>query len=203
MGAGQDLELKRLTYFSDAVFAIAMTLLAVDLRLADDLSTETVGSAMVDLVPTFAAFTLSFAVVGIYWIAHHRMFRYIVRWDGKLLVVNLVFLFFIALQPATTSALGRHGDLAIPTILYSLGIFATGLSSTGIWVHAVRASLVDSSLSKSQIRYLLLRGLVAPAVFGLSIPIAAISPISAQIIWTTVFPFLWILARRYHTALDL
>ncbi len=102
---------------------------------------------MADLLPSLTAFGISFTVIGIYWVSRHRMFRYVIAWDGRLLLLNLVFLFFIAVQPFTTSVLGEHGDPALATIVYALGMVGTGLSSTALWLHVVRAGPIDERLS--------------------------------------------------------
>src|SRR5690349_8762405 len=77
-GLGVDLE--RIVFFSDAVFAIAITLLALEIRLPDDVLTRVVGdfgALWAALVPKIASYATSFLVVGIYWAAHHRFFHYI------------------------------------------------------------------------------------------------------------------------------
>lgn len=193
--AQRELEFERLTFFSDAVIAIAITLLVVDIGLPEHLTAATIGQALADLFSSLAAFGISFAVIGIYWVSHHRIFRYVIAWDGRLLVLNLVFLFFIAVQPFTTSVLGEHGDLALATIVYALGMVGTGLSSTALWLHVVRAGLIDQRLSPQQRRFLTIRTLAAPIVFAASIPVAFFSPAAAELTWVAVLPLPWVLSR--------
>lgn len=199
--AERELEFERLTFFSDAVIAIAITLLAVDIGLPEHLTAATIGEALGDLLPSLTAFAISFAVIGIYWVAHHRMFRYVTAWDGRLLVLNLVFLFFIAIQPFTTSVLGEHGDLALATIVYALGMMGTGLSPTAMWLHAVRSGLVEDRLSPRQKRFLTIRALMAPIVFAASIPVALFSPTAAEVTWAAVLPLPWLLSHWLDASL--
>ncbi len=189
-------ELERLVFFSDAVFAIAITLLVIDIRIPDELADQDVVPALVGILPNVAAFALSFAVIGTYWIAHHRIFRYIERWDGGLIVWNLVLLFFVAIQPATTSVIGHHGDLSLPTMIYAIGLAATGIASTGLWLHASRAGLVSSHITPRQGRFLALRAAIVPAVFLLSLPLVLVSPLVAQISWLLIWPAQALLQRR-------
>ena len=85
----REFELERLVFFSDAVFAIAITLLVVDIGVPAEVPDPDVPGAILRLLPQFAPFALSFAVIGTYWAAHHRIFRFIERWDGGLVRWNL------------------------------------------------------------------------------------------------------------------
>jgi hypothetical protein len=105
------LALERLVFFSDAVIAIAITILVIDLRLPDTSARVTDRQ----LQPRLVAFVISVVVIGAYREAHHRMFRYITAFDAPLLKRNFLFLFFVALLPFLTSLLGQHGDLATAT----------------------------------------------------------------------------------------
>ncbi|WP_186759571.1 TMEM175 family protein [Arthrobacter alpinus] len=101
-------ETERTMFFSDAVFAIAMTLLALDLRLSDlpaDITVRGFESVLVDRVPALAAFALSFVLVGWTWINHHRRFNAIVSYDNRLQVINLLILFFVVFLPGPTTIL--------------------------------------------------------------------------------------------------
>ena len=87
--------LERLVFFSDAVFAIAITLLALDIRLpieAVHLSDLQLFNSLVDIWPKYLSFLISFLVIGNFWIAHHRRYRYISRYDTRLLLLNLLVL---------------------------------------------------------------------------------------------------------------
>ena len=85
-------DLDRVVFFSDAVFAIAMTVLALSLHIPARTTDAGVAQALRDALPSIYTYALSFAVVGLYWIAHHRMFRYIRRFDATLLALNLATL---------------------------------------------------------------------------------------------------------------
>ena len=97
-----ELGFERIVFFSDAVMAIAITLLAIDLKAPETVSVIS-GPLLTEYLsstgPRIMSFVISFTVVGIYWISHHRNFNDIRRYDNRLLVLNLVFLLFIALMP--------------------------------------------------------------------------------------------------------
>ncbi len=194
--------LDRVVFFSDAVMAIAITLLAFDLRLPDvsNMNDARFLQLLADLAPRYFAFALGFAVIGIYWFAHHRMFRFIVRWTNGLLAANLLFLFFVVQMPFLTSVLGASGNVPLPTALYAVGLAAIGFSVAGMWTYAIRRGLLSPAVDHHYARFLQLRLLIPPVVFALSVPIAFIAPILAQLVWTAVyFGQLW-LSRRTPAA---
>jgi uncharacterized membrane protein len=196
---GTQLALERLLFFSDAVMAIAITLLAIDLRLPEEehlTSNRDLLMQLVGLLPHIIAFVVSFTVIGIYWLAHHRMFRYIDGFDNTLLVLNLVFLFCVALLPFLTALVGHHGGLPLATALYASGLSAMGFASARLWVHAVNRRLVTPSVTPALASYMKWRGLLAPIVFLGSVPLAFVSPPAAQLSWLLLKPAQHILGRR-------
>src|SRR5690606_41223280 len=139
--------------WSDSVFAIALTLRALPLADADMLEGDVAGD-LVALAPKLLAFALSFAVIGRYWRAHRRAFAHIVRADGTLVGLSLLFLFWIALLPFPTAVLGEHGDTAAAVVLYAATIILTGLSSTALWWYAAvgRARLrADTQIGRAHV----------------------------------------------------
>src|SRR5580693_7349125 len=103
----KEFQLERLILFSDAVFAIAITLLVIDLKIPEiprPLVTETkLVESLAALIPKFAGFLVSFFIIGLFWTIHHRMFGYVVNYHPKLLWLNLIFLLFIVTMPFSTS----------------------------------------------------------------------------------------------------
>ena len=92
-------------------------------------------------MPAVFAYVLSFATIGLYWLAHWRRFRYIARVDYRLVAYNLVLLGLIAFIPFPTVVLGEHGDLASAVILYAVALSAAGLAGPLTWLYAWRAGL--------------------------------------------------------------
>jgi TMEM175 potassium channel family protein len=186
--AHESLALERIVFFSDGVIAIALTLLVIGLAIPTiaDATDATFVQLLKDLAPRYLAFLFSFAVVALYWLAHHRMFRYIVHWNGGLLRINLLFLFFVVQIPLLSSILGSYGSLATATALYAFGLLLMGLSSSALWIYAYRNGLLRADVDPHVVRFFAYRSLAAPAVFALSIPIAFFSVLVAQITWLVV-----------------
>lgn len=159
-------ELERIVFFSDAVFAIAVTLLAIELHVPE-LSVESsdaLVSALLAEVPKFFAFGMSFWIIALFWVAHHRYFRYIIKYDAGLLMLNLLLLFCVSLVPFTMSVLGEYGNLRAANWLYAANMVALGLSSAWFWHHATSNNLLVPDVSPSIQRYILLRSLATPFV---------------------------------------
>jgi uncharacterized membrane protein len=190
--------LERLVFFSDAVFAIAITLLALDLRLPDvpGLTNESFLRLLEDLGVRYFAFFISFAVIGRYWWAHHTMFRLIATADSGLAFLDLVFLFFIVQVPLLSSILGQHGDLALPTIVYAVGTAAIGLAAASMWIYAARRGLLVAGVPAATVTAVTIRMLAVPALFLLSIPIALFSPTLATVSWLSIGFIPRLLARQ-------
>jgi uncharacterized membrane protein len=116
----------RLEAFSDGVMAVIVTIMVLDLHApaGTDLS------ALAALVPTFAAYVLSFVFVGIYWSNHHHMLRARIGIDGRAMWANLFLLFRLSLAPFTTSWLGAHPFAPYPSAVYGFDLLMDALAYT-------------------------------------------------------------------------
>ncbi len=183
--------LERLVFFSDAVFAIAITLLALEIHLpveAAGLSDYQLMNSLIEIWPKYLSFIISFLVIGNFWISHHRRFRSITRYDNRLLLLNLVMLMCVAFIPFPTSILSENSNRTA-TIFYALSIAMTGLLSTILWWYASRENRLTMKSFDHQIahRYLL-SNLTIPVVFLLSIGLAFINPDLAKFSWVLTAP---------------
>jgi uncharacterized membrane protein len=196
--------LERLVLFSDAVIAIAITLLVIDLRLpeAHDVTNRKLLEMLAELAPDFLAFVTSFAIIGLYWIAHHRMFRFIRAYDEGLLLRNLLFLFFVALLPFVSAVLGNYGHLTVAAALYAAAMAAIGLSSVRLMAYAYRKGLTTPDVTPAFARYLNWRGLLVPIMFLTTVPVAFLSPTVAELSWLLMIPAQRMLAARMHVPAD-
>jgi uncharacterized membrane protein len=198
--------LERLILFSDAVFAIAITLLVIELRLPEleEISNAALGRALVHTLPHIMSFFLSFFIIGIYWVAHHRMFGYVVNYDITLLWLNLFLLCFIVLMPFSSNILGVYGGLNIGYYLYVFNITMVAMCNFLLYRH-ISKSGKNLSLGLENVRlvnYYKWRACSVPICFfvGVLITIFAesrltnsLSKMSPVLIW----PMLAILKRRY------
>ena len=209
-GINNKLAFDRLLFFSDAVFAIAITFLALELRLPEGASAtnDVLWDAILELWPRYLVFLVSFLVIGLYWLGHHRMFRLINRFDDALLWINLLFLMCIVVIPYPTSVLGEHPGTQPAVMLYAGVLATTGLLQAGIWLYATTGRrLVDTKLTNAQYRQLVhlvsARVFGSPVVFLVSIALAYRWPLLAMYSWILIAPHMLLihwLGRRTPTA---
>ncbi len=190
----------RVVQFSDGVFTVALTLLVVDLAVPSlsPASTEAdLQRALGDQVPNVLAFLLTFWVVALYWLTHHRHFRMIHRYDGRLLLLNLVFLMTIVFIPWPTAVLGHYGNYVTAWVVYAVAMAAIGLASTALWWYGSGDHGLTDGVTPRLRRYYAVRALIQPAMFLLSIPVAAISLTSAEFCWIPMSVAVVVVNRLY------
>ncbi len=192
---GTDTE--RTSFFSDAVFAIAMTLMAVEIRVPT-VPGEDLAQALREQVPEYLAFALSFAVVGAAWMSHHRMFRLLDRYDAALQRLNLLGLLFVALVPYATGVLAAYADQSAAVILYAAIVATMGLANLAMWQYSWNQGMFGQRLDPDIFGYLRSRGAIVPAVFLASIPVALLSPDGAKYLWIAIAVLEAALIRVYR-----
>ncbi|MBX3099452.1 MAG: DUF1211 domain-containing protein [Salinibacterium sp.] len=190
--------IERLVFFSDAVFAIAMTLLVVELHVPT-VAAEDLASALAELGPEYLSFVLSFAVIGAVWMSHHRKFRVIVRYSQALLRLNLFMLLAVASVPFSTAVLGRYGDVQLSVYIYAASICLIGFLLSAMWIYAWHSHLIDPDVPVDVFRYVLVQSFPIPGIFLLSIPIAALAgATAAEITWAAALPISFTITRVYR-----
>lgn len=176
--------------FSDAVVAITITLLVLDIRLPEginELNDAELWHALVGTWPRILGYLISFAVIGAFWLAHHQKFALITRAARGLIVLNLLFLCCIGIVPFVTALLAENpGTLA--TQVYAAVMAACALMLGVIWLFAILRGLIDASVSRREQWRNLGLSLLSTAVFVVSIPLAAYSPDLAKFSWLLLLP---------------
>ena len=129
------METERLETFSDGVFAIAATLLILEIQLP---STGSVTQGLLDLWPSYLAYAISFLTIGIMWINHHSIFKQVDRADRTFLAINVVFLMVIAFLPFPTSVLASHlhHDAQAAAFFYGLTNVLMAVMFNAVWFYA-------------------------------------------------------------------
>jgi uncharacterized membrane protein len=195
------IELERLALFSDAVFAIAITLLVLELKVPEREAVTAAGGLAAALsreIPKFAAFFISFAVIGFYWIAHHRMFRHIRRCDETLLRLNLLLLLFVAFLPFPVALFGSFRREPTAIAFYAISMALTGSSLNLLWWYATRKRrLVAPNLDRRIVRHVQFGAAAPPLVFAFSLPFAFAHTNWAMLSWLLAFPLLRIVGGRF------
>jgi uncharacterized membrane protein len=184
----EELEFDRVAFFSDAVFAIAMTLLVVGIGIPHVRPSE-IGEHLSDKSTEIFSFFLSFLVIGLYWLAHHRFFSKLVAVDVRFMKINLVYLAAIAFMPFPTALVGTYGDgEAVVIVLYAVTLCVASLLDAILFWHAQQAGLLRKRLSDRAFRNYLVAALAPAAVFAISIPIATVDAGLALLFWLVIFP---------------
>ncbi len=178
----------RLQFFSDAVFAIAMTLLVLDIKLPIGTPADKLSDALVELWPQYFAYLVSFAIIAINWFTHHRKFQVIERFDTPLVWINLLLLVIVAFVPFPTSLLSEYGPETPDVVMYAATVAALAVVQWWLWAHARRAGLLANTVDDGVYRIVRAGLLPVPLVFGGSIVIAVFEPLLAMFSWFLVWP---------------
>ena len=204
----KEFQLERLILFSDAVFAIAITLLVIEIKIPEiheNVSDKALGEALKHLIPKFVGFIVSFLLIGLNWRLHHRMFGFVTSYDKRLLTLNLAFLFFIALMPFSTGFYSEYAgsdlfkkNLKIPLTFYVLNFFFAGLINHLMWRYITnpKHKLMEIPMETQAMRLTKLRSLIVPCMFLLMIPVAYMVHVAAAIYIPMLIPLVMKLVNK-------
>jgi uncharacterized membrane protein len=129
----------RVEALSDGIFAVAMTLMVVELRVPDlphNTANVVLTSALAKLLPKFATYAVSFISAGVFWVGHHNMYHAIRRTDRTLLWLNIIFFLFVSLLPFSTSVLNAFPMTLIAPLLFGTNLILIGWLMYIQWVYA-------------------------------------------------------------------
>jgi len=172
------LSFERVVFFSDAVFAIVITLLVLEIKPPhlEELSNTNLNYALLGLLPKFIGFVISFMITGLMWIEHHRIFRYIRDYDAGLLWRNLVLLLCVSFVPFPTALFSEYYWSRTAFILYTASFGAAGLAKLWVWLYASgKGNLVGADVDKVIVKRISRRSLAVPLACGLAILFSLIS----------------------------
>jgi len=179
----KEFQLERMILFSDAVFAIAITLLVIELKVPEiERSELTEGSlleALKHMIPKFFGYMISFMFIGIYWMVHHRLFGFVVNYTPKLLRLNLLFLFAVALMPFSTAFYSEYvmKHVITPVIFYTGNIILLGLFNLFMWKYIGNPkNQLAEGLNERDARYYSLRAVIVPCLFTLFAFVYLVNP---------------------------
>jgi uncharacterized membrane protein len=189
-GEGRRLGFERLVLFSDAVFAIAITLLVLDLRVPDG-GAFTLGP----LIPKLLGFAISFYAIGQYWMAHHRLFEGVQAYDGLLLAANLCFLASIAFLPFPTSVVTQIRQSPAPVTFYAGSLMAVGLAMLALVLIARRPAMLRPGETRGGTVRAAVSACAAPLVFAGTAIAAASGLRSALWLFVLLTPVGWAAER--------
>ncbi|HET7473817.1 MAG TPA: TMEM175 family protein [Candidatus Limnocylindrales bacterium] len=188
--------LERIGALSDGLFAIAMTLIVLEIRVPElhDHTDAGLWTALLDLAPRFVTYLLSFLTLGIFWNGQQTQLSYIDKGDRDLAWLELLFLAVIALFPFTTSLLAENIDLRLALGLYWLNIFVSGAVLWLIWAYAERSGIVRDGTPSEVGRLIRRRIGIAQVLYGLGFLIS-LGP------WGTLPAIAWIVLVQLNYAI--
>ncbi len=168
--------ISRLEAFSDGVFAIAITLLVLEIPtfLGHAPGKGSLLEQMAEEWPKYLMYVVSFLIIGIIWLNHHITFRYIQRVNRPLLMLNVLLLMAISFIPHASAVLGdnfRAGhadDKQAAAVLYTGTQLLTAIFYFSLWTYAIRARLVNPSISGEQVRAMTRSYLFGPVFYTLT-----------------------------------
>jgi len=171
LASERDPRLHRLFALVDGVYAIALTLLAVELALpeaSEHLHGEALLQSILGSWPKMLSFLTSFTLIAIFWHGNHRAFHYLRRFDGRLAYLMLRQLLCIAFIPFPTAIVGEHVSDPVAQEFYFGAILVTGLATLALWWYvSSEPRLVDPELHPRVIRRFHLNILAGPVAFSI------------------------------------
>src|SRR5215467_8763286 len=193
---GTGLSTNRLVAFSDGVFAVAITLLVLNLQIPQITSVSELVPRLGELWPKLLSYALSFVIVGIYWVAHHNTFHYIQRSDRNLLWLNILLLMCIVFLPFPTALLGQYPEQRVSIIIYAGTLVITGMVLQALWWYATGSyRLVDRNIDPRLVQRATRRNLTAPLLYLLAIGVSFLS-VQISLIFFILVPVYYIFPGR-------
>lgn len=187
----------RLINFTDAIFAIAITLLAFNLHIPTGI--HPFSAALYSIRDSLTGFFISFAVIGYIWLGHNRMFQYIREVDRRVFLLHLVFLATVSFLPFASNALENYSNDRGAVIFYATSILAVTLTQLAVWIYVRdHKALVRSDLEPRTIKFITSVYTYNPVVFMISIIVALFSASAAEYVWIGLFIERTALRYYYH-----
>ncbi|MES2416901.1 MAG: TMEM175 family protein [Bacteroidota bacterium] len=207
----KEFQIERIILFTDAVFAIAITLLVIEIKaphIRAGMTSEEIALQLTNLTPLFAGFIISFFVIAIYWRSHHRLFSFIKDYDDKLIWLNFFFLFTIILMPFSSAYYSEQTSYALPFYFYCTNVAATGLLNYALLAYIIKhKGRISAGFDELKTRQLARwRTLIVPAIFTLGILIDLCLPTSnhlnmlsrftPMLIWPAIMFLNWLFGKK-------
>lgn len=191
--------LERLIFFSDAVFAIAITLLIIEIKvphLPHGASDTAHLVELANLIPHFIGFFVSFAVIGLFWAGHHRAFSLARHYAPGLVLPNMMMLTAIAFMPFATAYMSGNFGETVPTAFYNALLLVTGLLNLRLVRKVTGAPYVDESVGAEEIAMTRARGWGVTGGAALALAMSFVAPQLAQFMLATVPLWMMVAVRR-------
>lgn len=199
-GFRSEFQVERIAFFSDAVFAIAITLLVLDIEvphLGRGAGEAVLKEALVDQIPKIAGFVVSFLVVGTYWTSHHRLFRWIQGYDYTLIWRNLLFLLAVSFIPFPTAFFSENAAHQTSLVLYAAGLALVGVGQVSVVCHVQKHErLRHPATPAGELARIERRAWTVPVLCSLAIALSFVSLAAARLALVAIPIAVWLSHRR-------
>jgi len=178
-------ETGRIEAFSDGVFAIAITLLVLEIKVPHEVEAGRLARALLEQWPSYLAFLTSFSFIGIMWINHHRIFRLIHRSDHGLLLVNGLLLLGVTFVPFPTALVAdylRHPDEYVAVMVFNGTYLVISIFFNLLWGYAYRRGLFASSTDSRAPRGIKRAYLIGPLLYLVAIGLALVNATASLVL---------------------
>jgi len=186
-------EKSRLETFSDGVFAIAITLLVLEIAVPHIEEPGELGQALLDLCPSYLAYATSFLTIGIMWINHHTVFRQLGAVDHRFLFINLGLLMLISFVPFPTTLLADYawgGDGTAAALAYGITLTITAVFFNLLWRYAIwNDRLIREDADRREVDGITRAYRPGPFMYGLATLVALVSPEASAALFLAIAVF--------------
>jgi uncharacterized membrane protein len=190
----------RVEALSDGVFAIAMTVIVLNIQIPEGGTESELVAKLGALAPKFFAYVTSFLMLGVLWIGHHFQFHYIRRTDRNLLWFNLLFLLAITFLPFATGVLANYNRSPSAVLVYGGNLMVAGTSLLGHWIYATTGHrLVSPDVSREAIASIRNRVAGGLVVYG-SATLAGLFDTRVSLAMFVLMPILYLIPTRVDRA---
>lgn len=181
---------ERTIFFSDAVFAIAMTLLVLEIKLPtiDEAEKLGINEILVNRIPNFICFAISFMVTALFWKGHMVTCTFVKSASNRFVWINIWLLFFVVVMPFTTALYANYGFMDnVAFSFYCLNIAVIGIFNYLLIVHVTKTESLTETLGKEAVKWAKRRALTVPIVFVLAIILALFAPATSRYAFILIF----------------
>jgi uncharacterized membrane protein len=179
----------RLEAFSDGVLAIVITIMVLELRVPHDPTWQ----GLLDVLPTFLSYLLSFVYVGIYWNNHHHMIHLADRVNGRILWANLHLLFWLSLFPFSTRWMDESGFVQVPVLAYGINLLCASIAYFILQQALIRQQGRDGALAQAVGRDW--KGKASPLIYLTGLALSLVQPLLGVAVYTVV-ALIWLVPDR-------
>ena len=182
----------RVVFFSDAVFAIAITLLAIELRPPTHELIQRIGAGQAwgDMIPMFIAYVISFIVTAVYWTSHVQVWKFVREVTPRLVWINVLLLMFVALVPFGTNLYSESFEGGSVASFAIYAVILTGIASFSLWmrVAVTRQERLAERIGARHARWFVVRALIPLLVFAAAVPLSFLLP---NWVGSLLFTMIW------------